>query len=240
MFICCRFEKYAVSVESFWELLVARQDGGSQQVLNEVLARCQSLFSALGLSTFYGAVADSTVATALLSVLQNSLPNNKQLLEDVAHGALVRVLVRAVATNLLQIMKPHAFLQQAHAGVHLPASYEAFYSSDQEHYNLKQLLATILDNKPLPSLAFAAECGDNAEEAFTDAPESSAAAEARAVGASTAAQAGLLERGPPSSKWIIFTCTTPDLDMGSILPAGELLFVRIHEHATKAVAFQCQ
>ena len=222
-----------MSVESFWELLVAKKDGASQQLLQEVLAKCQSLVSALSLDSFYGAVADSTVVTALLSVLQNSLPDTSQT-AAVDHSSLVHTLVRAVATQLLQILKPHAFIQQAHAGTHLPASYEAFYTHEQEHYNLKQLLVTILGQGALPNLA----CGHNqavmhhASESMVDQPESSAAAEARSAAAEVAkaadaeaaaartTQSAVLESSPPQRKWVIFTSTTPDLDMGYILPSG--------------------
>jgi len=108
----------------------------------------------------------------------------------VDNQSLVRVLVRAVASHLLQIMKPHSFLQQAHAGVRLPAAYEHFFNHRQEHYNLKQLLCSILGTKPLPSLA--CEGSDSADElkqayaeAAADEPESSAAGEARAAAAAS-------------------------------------------------------
>jgi len=140
----------------------------------------------------------------------------------VDNQSLVRVLVRAVASHLLQIMKPHSFLQQAHAGVRLPAAYEHFFNHRQEHYNLKQLLCSILGTKPLPSLA--CEGSDSADElkqayaeAAADEPESSAAGEARAA---AAASPQLLQSSPPDSKWVIFTSTTPDLNMGYVLPGG--------------------
>jgi len=224
LLVICRFEKYAVSVDSFWELLRAQQDVTSQHVLDEVLAKGQELITMLGPGTFYGAVPDSTVTTVLLSVLQNSLPDDNQLTATAAvdNQSLVRVLVRAVASHLLQIMKPHSFLQQAHAGVRLPAAYERFFNHRQEHYNLKQLLYSILGTKPLPSLA--CEGSDSADElkqayaeAAADEPESSAAGEARAA---AAASPQLLQSSPPESKWVIFTSTTPDLDMGYVLPGG--------------------
>lgn len=129
----CRFEKYAVSVNSFWELLRARKDAASQHVLDDVLAKCQDLVSTVGSPAFHGAVPDSTVATALLSVLQDSLPQDDQLLANVDQQHLVQELVRAVASRLLQIMKPHVFLLQAYAGVRLPLAYEDFYLHKQEH-----------------------------------------------------------------------------------------------------------
>ena len=112
LLVTCRFEKYAVSVDSFWELLRAQKDAASQHVLDEVLAKGQELITMLGPGTFYGAVPDSTVTTVLLSVLQNCLPDDNQLTATAAVDAqsLVRVLVRAVASHLLQIMKPHSFL----------------------------------------------------------------------------------------------------------------------------------
>lgn len=225
---CCRFEKYAVSVNSFWELLKAKQDAVSMHLLDEVLTKCQDLVSTVGSSAFHGAVPDSTVTTALLSVLQDSLPQDTQLLApSVDHQALVQELVRAVASRLLQIMKPHAFLLQAYAGVRLPPAYEDFYLHRQEHYNLKQLLSAILSSHALPSLAFQAvgpasptshqHAQSHAEaEAACDEAETSAAAEARAA---AGCQAQVLQQSLPQSKWIIFTNTTPDLDY--ILPAGE-------------------
>ncbi|DBB04141.1 TPA: hypothetical protein ACH3X1_013190 [Trebouxia sp. C0004] len=217
-------EKYAVSVDSFWELLRAQKDAASQHVLDEVLAKGQELITMLGPATFYGAVPDSTVTTVLLSVLQNCLPNDNQLTATAAVDAqsLVRVLVRAVSSHLLQIVKPHSFLQQAHAGVRLPAAYEEFFNHKQEHYNLKQLLCSILDTKPLPSLAFegirsADELQQAYAEAAADEPETSAAGEARAA---AAASPQLLQSSPPESKWVICTSTTPDLDMGYVLPVG--------------------
>ncbi|KAL0055748.1 hypothetical protein WJX82_004037 [Trebouxia sp. C0006] len=226
-----RFEKYAVSVDSFWELLRAQKDAASQHVLDEVLAKGQELITMLGPGTFYGAVPDSTVTTVLLSVLQNCLPDDNQLTATAAVDAqsLVRVLVRAVASHLLQIMKPHSFLQQAHTGVRLPAAYEHFFNNRQEHYNLKQLFCSILSTKPLPSLAFegidsADELTQAYAEAAADEPESSAAGEARAAAAASPHllqnSPQLLQSSPPESKWVIFTSTTPDLDMGYVLPAG--------------------
>ena len=224
MLVMCRFEKYAVSVDSFWELLRAQKDAASQHVLDEVLAKGQELITMLGPGTFYGAVPDSTVTTVLLSVLQSSLPDDSQLTATAAvdNRSLVRVLVRAVASHLLQIMKPHSFLQQVHAGARLPAAYEHF-SHRQEHYNLKQLFCSILGSKPLPSLAFegidsADELKQAYAEAAADEPETSAAGEARAA---AAALPQLLQSSSPESKWVIFTSTTPDLDMGYVLPAGD-------------------
>lgn len=224
MLVTCRFEKYAVSVDSFWELLRAQKDAASQHILDKVLAKGQELITMLGPGTFYGAVPDSTVTTVLLSVLQNSLPNDNQLTATAAvdNQSLVRVLVRAVASHLLQIVKPHSFLQQAHAGVRLPAAYEHFFNHRQERYNLKQLLCSILSAKPLPSLAFeginsADELTQAYAEAAADEPETSAAGEARAA---AAASPQLLQSSPPESKWVIFTSTTPDLDMGYVLPGG--------------------
>lgn len=212
-----------MSVDSFWELLKAKKDAGSQQLLDEVLAKCQELVSTLGTSTFYGVVPDSTVTTVLLSVLQGNLPDDNQLTASAAvdHQSLVQALVRAVVTHLLQIMKPHTFLQQAQAGVCLPAAYEDFFNHRQEHYNLKRLFSTILGTSPLPNLAY--EDVDSADELnhtpqpAADEPETSAAGEHRAAAAN-----GLqvLQSTPPQSKWVIFTTTTPDLDMGYVLPAG--------------------
>lgn len=231
LLVTCRFEKYAVSVDSFWELLRAQKDAASQHVLDEVLAKGQELITMLGPGTFYGAVPDSTVTTVLLSVLQNCLPDDNQLTATAAVDAqsLVRVLVRAVASHLLQIMKPHSFLQQAHTGVRLPAAYEHFFNNRQEHYNLKQLFCSILSTKPLPSLAFegidsADELTQAYAEAAADEPESSAAGEDRAAAAASPHllqnSPQLLQSSPPESKWVIFTSTTPDLDMGYVLPAG--------------------
>ena len=220
----CRFEKYAVSVDSFWELLKAKKDAGSQQLLDEVLAKCQELVSTLGTSTFYGVVPDSTVTTVLLSVLQGNLPDDNQLTASAAvdHQTLVRVLVRAVVTHLLQIMKPHTFLQQSQAGIRLPAAYEGFFNHRQEHYNLKGLFSTILGTSPLPNLAYedvdsADELNQNRSQPAADEPETSAAGEHRAAAAN---RLQLLQSTPPQSKWVIFTTTTPDLDMGYVLPAG--------------------
>ena len=220
-----------MSVNSFWELLEAKQDAVSMGLLDEVLTKCQDLVSTVGSSAFHGAIPDSTVTTALLSVLQDSLPQDTELLATVDHQTLVQELVRAVASRLLQIMKPHAFLLQAYAGVRLPAAYEDFYLHRQEHYNLKQLLSAILSSHALPSLAFQAvgpasptsqqreQSHTEAEaEAACDEPETSAAAEARAA---AGCQAQVLQQSPPQSKWVIFTNTTPDLDY--ILPAGEPL-----------------
>ena len=230
--LTCRFEKYAVSVDSFWELLRAKKDAASREVLDAVLAKCQELISTLGPSTFYGAVPDSTVTTVLLTVLQDQLP--EQMMSSVDQQSLIRVLVRAVVTQLLQIMKPHAFLQQAHASVRLPALYESFYNHRQEHYNLKHLLADILGTDPLPSLAFEPmDLADGAkqgqsETAMTE-PETSAAAEVRAA---AAAQPALLQTRAPQNKWIIFTSTTPDLDMGYIIPAGKTKCPALCNHET--------
>jgi len=208
-----------VSVDSFWELLRAKKDAASCQVLDEVLVKCQELISTLGLSTFYGAIPDSTVTTVLLSILQENVPQDNQLTATVDHKSLVRVLVRAVVTHLLQIMKPHSFLQQAGSGACLPALYVHFYSHRQEHYNLKQLLSAILGTEPLPSLASevmdAADVVEHTDPAM-DEPETSAAAEARAA----LMHPQLLQSKPPQDKWVIFTSTTPDLDMGYVLPAG--------------------
>lgn len=207
----CRFEKYAVSVNSFWELLRARKDAASQHVLDDVLAKCQDLVSTVGSPAFHGAVPDSTVATALLSVLQDSLPQDDQLLANVDQQHLVQELVRAVASRLLQIMKPHVFLLQAYAGVRLPLAYEDFYLHKQEHYNLKQLLSAILRADPLPSLASQADESATScfqVEAGTDVPETSAAGEARAA---LGCQGPVLRQAPPRSKWVIFTSTTPEL-----------------------------
>lgn len=198
-------------------------------LLDEVLTKCQDLVSTIGSSAFHGAVPDSTVTTALLSVLQDSLPEDTQLLATVDHHTLVQELVRAVASRLLQIMKPHAFLLQAYAGVRLPPAYEDFYLHRQEHYNLKQLLSAILSSNALPSLAFkgvgqASPIGQQSVQSHTEAeascdkPETSAAAEARAAGG---CQPQVLQQSPPQSKWVIFTNTTPDLDY--ILPAGDHL-----------------
>lgn len=197
--------------------------------------------------TFYGAVAGSTIATALLSVLHSSLSGDSQQLEGIEHGCLVQELVRAVATHLLQLMKPHAFLQQAHAGVHLPADYESFYCHQQPHYNLKQLLAAILGSSPLPSLASALR-GDLASAALepaTDQPESSAAAEARASAGTDlpmpdAHRQRLLQPVLPSSKWVIFTSTLPDLDMGTIMPAGRLHSAYVVTTAHFLLALGCR
>ena len=187
-------------------------------LLDEVLTKCQDLVSTVGSSAFHGAIPDSTVTTALLSVLQDSLPQDTQLLATVDHQTLVQELVRAVASRLLQIMKPHAFLLQAYAGVRLPSAYEDFYLHRQEHYNLKQLLSAILSSHALPSLAFQdveQASPDAKAEVACDEPETSAAAEARAA---IDSQAQVLQQSPPQSKWVIFTNTTPDLDY--ILPAG--------------------
>ncbi len=231
MLLSCRFEKYAVSVDSFWELLRAQKDAASQHVLDEVLAKGQELITMLGPGTFYGVVPDSTVTTVLLSVLQNRLPDDNQLTATAAVDAqsLVRVLVRAVASHLLQIVKPHSFLQQAHAGVCLPAAYEEFFNHKQEHYNLKQLFCRILGTEPLPSLAFEGiHSADELQQAYAEAadePETSAAGEARAAAAALPQllqnSPQLLQNSPPESKWVIFTSTTPDLDMGYVLPAGD-------------------
>ena len=121
--LCCRFEKYGVSVNSFWELVKAKQDAVSTHLLDEVLTKCQDLVSTVGSSAFHGAVPESTVTTALLSILQDSLPQNDQLLANVDRQTLVQELVRAVASRLLQIMKPHAFLLQTYAGMRLPPTY---------------------------------------------------------------------------------------------------------------------
>ena len=198
-------------MNSFWELLMAKQDAASRHVLEAVLAKCQDLVSTVGSPAFHGAVPDSTVTTALLSVLQDSLPQDNNLLASVDQQHLVQQLVRAVASRLLQIMKPHAFLLQAYAGVRLPPAYEHFYLHSQEHYNLKQLLSAILSSQPLPSLAFQADgtatsstqVGASAEE-----PETSAAGEARAA---FGCQASVLQQTSPRSKWVIFTSTTPEL-----------------------------
>ena len=45
-------------------------------------------------------------------------------------------------------------------------------------------------------------------------------AESSAAGAA-AGQSVLLSK-PAQQKWVIFTCTTPDLEMGYVLPAGKL------------------
>lgn len=230
MLHCCRFEKYAVSVNSFWELLKAKQDAVSTRLLDDVLTKCQDLVSTVGSPAFHGAIPDSTVTTALLSVLQDSLPQNDKLLATVDHQTLVQELVRAVASRLLQILKPHAFLLQTYAGVCLPPAYEDFYLHKQEHYNLKQLLSAILSTDALPSLAFqdvyaartssqkrAQTYAEAATEADSDEPETSAAAEARAA---VGCQTQVLQQSPPQSKWVIFTNTTPDLDY--ILPAGDV------------------
>ena len=217
-----------MSVNSFWELLKAKQDAVSRHLLDDVLTKCQDLVSTVGSSAFPGAIPDSTVATALLSVLQDSLPQKDQLLAHVDHQALVQELVRAVASRLLQIMKPHAFLLQTYAGVRLPPAYEDFYLHKQEHYNLKQLLSAILSSHALPSLAFQAEGATSTSpstqqhaqleaEPASDEPETSAAGEA---GAAIGCQAQVLQPSLPHSKWVIFTNTTPDLDY--ILPAGNL------------------
>ena len=201
------------------------------RLLDDVLTKCPpNLVSTVGSPAFHGAIPDSTVTTALLSVLQDSLPRDDQLLANVDHQTLVQELVRAVASRLLQIMKPHAFLLQAYAGVCLPPAYEDFYLHKQEHYNLKQLLSTILSTEALPSLAFQDVCTASTSsqqraqaeaEAETEAAlsesEISAAAEARAA---VGCQAQVLQQSTPQSKWVIFTNTTPDLDY--ILPAGDL------------------
>lgn len=209
----CRFEKYTVSVNSFWELLMAKQDAASRHVLDNVLAKCQDLVSTVGWPAFHGAVPDSTVTTALLSVLQDSLPQEDLLLATVNQQHLVQEPVRAVASRLLQIMKPHAFLLQAYAGVRLPPAYEHFYLHTQEHYNLKQLLSAILSAQPLPSLACrddGAATGSSQVEASTEEePETSAAGEA---GAALGCGAPVLRQAPPRSKWVIFTSTTPELN----------------------------
>ena len=213
-----------MSVNSFWELLKAKQNAASRQVLDDVLARCQDLVSTVGSTAFHGAIPDSTVTTALLSVLQDSLPPDDQLLASMDQQRLVQELVRAVASRLLQIMKPHAFLLQAYTGVRLPPAYEDFYLHRQEHYNLKQLLSTVLSSQAVPSLAFQAAGPDEASsqqhaqvEAGSDEPETSAAGEAR-----DSSQAQILQHSPPQSKWVVFTNTTPDLDY--LLPAGELSY----------------
>lgn len=208
----CRFEKYAVSVKSFWELLMAKQDTASRHVLDNVLAKCQDLVSTVGSPAFHGAVPDSTVTTALLSVLQDSLPQDNPLLATVHRQDLVQQLVRAVASRHLQIMKPHAFLLQAYAGVRLPPAYEHFYLHSQEHYNLKQLLSAFLSVQPLPSLAFQADGtatgSSQVEVGVEEEPETSAAGEARAA---RGCQVPVLQQTPPRSKWIIFTSTTREL-----------------------------
>ena len=219
-----------MSVNSFWELLKAKQDAVSTRLLDDVLTKCQDLVSTVGSPAFHGAIPDSTVTTALLSVLQDSLPQNDKLLATVDHQTLVQELVRAVASRLLQILKPHAFLLQTYAGVCLPPAYEDFYLHKQEHYNLKQLLSAILSTDALPSLAFqdvyaartssqkrAQTYAEAATEADSDEPETSAAAEARAA---VGCQTQVLQQSPPQSKWVIFTNTTPDLDY--ILPAGDV------------------
>lgn len=230
--VTCRFEKYAVSVDSFWELLKAKKDAGSQQLLDEVLAKCQELVSTLGTSAFYGVVPDSTVTTVLLSVLQGNLPLDDQLTASAAvdRQSLVRVLVRAVVTHLLQIMKPHTFLQQSQAGIRLPAAYADFFNHRQEHYNLKRLFSIILGTSPIPNLAYedsvsADELAQTHSELTADEPETSAAGEHRAAAANGLQ---LLQSTPPQSKWIIFTTTTPDLDMGYVLPAGSNWLVPSH------------
>lgn len=198
----CRFEKYAVSVDSFWELLRAKKDPASCQIVDEVRARCEALVSSLGAHTCYRGVPDSTVTTILMTVLQDQLPAPEQLM-TIDHDNLVRALVQAVAAQLLQLVKPHTFLQQVHAGVQLPQSYMDFFLHKQEHYNLKQLLA-VLGADALPQLCNASP---------TSQPESSAAAAALEYDQ-------ILVSRPPQQKWVIFTCTTPDLEMGYVLPAG--------------------
>jgi len=200
--IARRFEKYAVSVDSFWDLLRAKKDPASCQIVDEVRARCEALVSSLGAHTCYGGVPDSTVTTILMTVLQDQLPAPEQLM-TVDHDSLVRALVQAVAAQLLQLVKPHTFLQQVHAGVQLPQTYTDFYLHKQEHYNLKQLLA-MLGADALPQLCNAS---------LTSQPESSAAAVALE-------HDQILLSRPPQQKWVIFTCTTPDLEMGYVLPAG--------------------
>ena len=200
----CRFEKYAVSVDSFWELLRAKKDPASCQIVDEVRARCEALVSSLGAHTCYGSMPDSTVTTILMTVLQDQLPAPEQLM-TVDHDSLVRALVQAVAAQLLQLVKPHTFLQQVHAGVQLPQTYMDFYLHKQEHYNLKQLLA-MLGADALPQLCSASAISQ---------PESSAVATAAAL-----EHDQILVSRPPQQKWVIFTCTTPDLEMGYVLPAG--------------------
>ena len=206
-------------MNSFWELLRAKKDDVSRQVLDKVLAKCQSLVSTAGASTFYGAVPESTVTTALLSVLQDSLPQQDELLALVNYHPLVQELTRAVGSRLLQIMQPHAFLQQAYAGFRLPPDYEHYYFHKQEHYNLKQLLIGILSSDPLPSLAVNAPSShlQCQSETAMEEPETSAAAEAKAA---AACGSHLLQRSSPQSKWVIFTSTTSDMDC--VLPTGNI------------------
>ncbi len=160
--------------------------------------------STLGAHTCYGAVPTSTVTTILMTVLQDQLPPADQLMA-VDHDSLVRAVVRAVASQLLQLVKPHVFLQQMHGGVQLPEPYVDFYLHKQEHYNLKQLLSA-LGAGVLP------EIHPEVVETLPDQPECSSAV-------SCEDQRVLLSRQTPQ-KWVLFTCTTPDLDMGYILPAG--------------------
>ena len=155
--------------------------------------------TSLGSQTCYGAVPQSTVTSILMTVIQQQLPPTAQLL-TVDHSTLVRSLVRAAASHLLQLVKPHALLQQVHAGLHLPEAYLDFYLHKQEHYNLKQLL-DIVNHNALPEFCL---------EALPDQPECSSAA------AEVEDQQVLLNRAP-EQKWVIFTCTTPDLEM---VPAG--------------------
>ena len=204
-----RFEKYAVSVESFWDLLRTKKDPASCQVVDEVRSRCESLLTTLGEHTCYGAVPGSTVTTILMTVLQEQLPPAEEI-QGIDRESLVRALVRSVASQLLQLVRPHAFLQQVYAGLQLPQAYVDFYLHQQEHYNLKQLLG-LLGTDMLPELSF------EIMQPVSDQPESSAAA----VAAASAAGQRVLLKKPPQQKWVIFTCTTPDLEMGYVLPAGD-------------------